>query len=193
MNLQLQRLHRLLSPRPAVHVEHLGRALLSMTVNRLFLNSTKSRRNFSEGSRNSFKTNQGDFLILPSPLLVSRSSVPPKVFDEVDPYNYTSGHWLNRDQFQRYARFVEFDFSALCKKVIQLCPGAHEIASCEKKEGGFNRVFIFTMNNGDRIVARVPFRNAGPEKLATHSEVATMAYSMLEVPVLIFLIQLTLI
>jgi len=188
--------YRLLSSQRAVHVEHFGgRALLSMTSSRLSSISTKTRWNFSEKERNDFQNNQGKFLLLRAPLLFNRSSAapPPKMFGKLDPYNYTSGRWLNRDQLQRDARFVEFDFSALCKKVLQLCPGAHEIKSCEKKEGGFNRVFIFTMNNGDRIVARIPFRIAGPERLTTHSEVATMAYSILESPVLIIPKQLTLI
>lgn len=168
------------------HVKHLGQALLSMTASRSSSISTKTKRNFSKKPLNNFQNNQGEFLLLRKSLLVNRSSVHPKMFGELDPYNYTSGRWLNRDQLQRDARFVEFNFSALCKKVLQLCPGAHKITSCEKKEGGFNRVFIFTMNNGGRVVARVPFRIAGPERLTTHSEVATMAYSILESPVLIF-------
>jgi hypothetical protein len=99
--------------------------------------------------------------------------------DRLDPYVYTSGRWLHRDQLQREARLLKFDFSALCEKVISLCPGAHKIRSYDKKEGGFNRVFIFQMDNGARIVARIPFRIAGPEVLTTHSEVATMDYSKL--------------
>lgn len=83
-------------------------------------------------------------------------------------------------------------FLPFARPVLQLCPGAHEITRCENKEGGFNRVFIFTMNNEDLIVARVPFRIAGPERLTTHSEVATMAYSMLESPMLLSPKQLTL-
>lgn len=82
--------------------------------------------------------------------------------DGPDPYLYTSGRWLNRDRLQRDARVVNFNFPALCEKVIALCPGAIEIQSFEKKEGGFNRVFIFQMDNGKRIVARIPFSNSWP-------------------------------
>lgn len=45
-----------------------------------------------------------------------------------------------------------------------------------KKEGGFNRVFIYSMDKGARVAARIPFHVAGPKGLMTHSEVATMAY-----------------
>jgi hypothetical protein len=47
-----------------------------------------------------------------------------------------------------------------------------------KTEGGFNRVFTLSMDNGARVVVKLPFRAvavAGPPKLMTSSEVATMA------------------
>ncbi|KAI4157290.1 MAG: hypothetical protein LQ342_008408 [Letrouitia transgressa] len=50
------------------------------------------------------------------------------------------------------------------------------IASYEKKEGGYNKVFIFTMNNASRIVVRLPTRISGPPRLTTNSEVATIKY-----------------
>ncbi|KAI9036879.1 phosphotransferase family protein [Aspergillus affinis] len=93
-----------------------------------------------------------------------------------DPYRYTSGRWLNRDELERNSRYIRFDFSALCERAISLCPGATKIIECEKKEGGFNRVFIFRMDTGIRIVARLPTPIAGPPGLVTNSEVATMTY-----------------
>ncbi|KAE8391319.1 hypothetical protein BDV23DRAFT_193235 [Aspergillus alliaceus] len=47
--------------------------------------------------------------------------------------------------------------------VIELCSGADAIMACRKIEGNF---LIFTMNNAQQIVARIPF----------HSEVATIRY-----------------
>ena len=88
----------------------------------------------------------------------------------------TSGHWLHRDKVQQQARFLKFDFPLLCQKAVDVCPGVGSILRCVKKEGGFNRVFIFDMENGTRVVARLPFRVAGPQNLTTHSEVATMTY-----------------
>lgn len=45
-----------------------------------------------------------------------------------------------------------------------------------RKRGVFNRVFIFTMDNGRRIVAKLPFVLAGPSMLTTSSEVATIQH-----------------
>ncbi|EHK96215.1 putative Altered inheritance of mitochondria protein 9, mitochondrial [Glarea lozoyensis 74030] len=96
--------------------------------------------------------------------------------DGPDPLVFTSGHWLHRDAQQRDARTLDFDFNALCKKVVELCPGSRQVETFEKAESGFNRVFLFLMDNGTGIVARIPFRIAGPAGLTTNSEVATMAY-----------------
>jgi hypothetical protein len=97
-----------------------------------------------------------------------------------DPYHYTTGRWLNRDELQRKARYRKFDFAALCQKAVNTCSGATRVIRYEKKEGGFNRVFILYLDNGERVVARVPFRIAGPRRLTTNSEVATLTYGMME-------------
>lgn len=100
----------------------------------------------------------------------------PNVHVDPDPYAYSSGRWLCWDKSERESRYIQFNFSALCKRAIALCPGAKSIASYEKKEGGYNRVFIFTMDNTRRVVARLPTRLSGPPGLTTNSEVATIKY-----------------
>lgn len=95
---------------------------------------------------------------------------------ETNSYTYTSGHWLHRDQEQRDARYIGFDFDQLRKKVIGLYRGANKVTSCHKHEGGFNRVFVFTLDHTQRVVARLPTHIAGPPKLTTSSEVATIEY-----------------
>ncbi|PKY01810.1 hypothetical protein P168DRAFT_334752 [Aspergillus campestris IBT 28561] len=94
----------------------------------------------------------------------------------LDPHNYTGGRWLHRDELQRNARRMMFDFSALCERATRFCPGATRVVHCEKKEGRCNRVFLLTMNTGSRVVARLPTSISGPPRLTTNSEVATMAY-----------------
>ncbi|KAJ5629939.1 hypothetical protein N7528_003596 [Penicillium herquei] len=93
-----------------------------------------------------------------------------------DPCRYTSGRWLRNDKFERQARYIDVNFELLCRKVIEISNGAESIVSCEKKEGGFNRVFIFTMDDGSRVIARLPFVISGPARLTTASEVATIHY-----------------
>ena len=93
-----------------------------------------------------------------------------------DPHHYTSGRWLRSDELERRCRFVDFDFTELCKRAIDVCPGAKHLLRYEKKEGASNRVFVMVMDNDAKVVARVPFSVAGPPRLTTNSEVATMAY-----------------
>ncbi|KAL2817159.1 kinase-like domain-containing protein [Aspergillus granulosus] len=95
---------------------------------------------------------------------------------KIKPHTYTSGRWLRRDKLETDSRYIKFSFVALCQRVVELCPGASHIKACRKIEGGFNRVFIFTLDSEKTIVARLPFRLAGPAKLTTLSEVATIRY-----------------
>ncbi|KAB8346323.1 hypothetical protein FH972_023367 [Carpinus fangiana] len=93
-----------------------------------------------------------------------------------DPCKYTSGSWLDRDGQRKASRYIDFDFSALMKEAISCCSGARRIVDCRKAEGGFNKLFFFVMDNGARVVARLPTRLAGPPTLTTHSEVATLRF-----------------
>jgi len=73
-----------------------------------------------------------------------------------------------------------FDFLALCERAVYACPGATRVVKFDKREGGFNRVFLLTMDNGPCVVARVPTGIAGPPRLTTNSEVATITYCKVE-------------
>jgi len=94
----------------------------------------------------------------------------------LDPYTYTTGRWLNRDRLERESRYIQFDFAALCKRTVELCPTARRVVRYEKKEGGFNRAFVMIMDDETKIVAKLATRIAGPQGLTTNSEVATMTY-----------------
>jgi hypothetical protein len=108
--------------------------------------------------------------------LISLGITRANVHTDRDPHIYTSGRWLRRDKLERDSRYILFDFNRLCERVVEMCPGAFSIAAYEKKEGGYNRVFIFSTDNGKRVVAKLPFSLAGPLRLTTNSEVATMKY-----------------
>ncbi|WEW59407.1 hypothetical protein PRK78_004879 [Emydomyces testavorans] len=97
-----------------------------------------------------------------------------------DPREYIDGRFLHQDTLQRKSRYIEFNFDQLCRIAIEQCEDASGIARYERKEGGYNRVFILTMNTGKRVVARIPTRVAGPSCLITNSEVATVTYCMFE-------------
>jgi hypothetical protein len=93
-----------------------------------------------------------------------------------DPYAYTQGRWLDRDSQKRKAREIRFDFDALLDIAVKFSDGACEVVSCEKKEGSFNRAFVILLDNGVKVVARLPNRLAGPPRLTLSSEVATLQY-----------------
>lgn len=95
-----------------------------------------------------------------------------------DPYSYSRGRWLDRDEQRQKARRLEFNFDALLDVAVNCSVGAREVVACEKKEGGFNRVFIIEFDNGAKVVAKVPMQFAGPTALTTMSEVATLRYGI---------------
>lgn len=124
--------------------------------------------------------------VLPSkpfcPMCGSCSNFPRKLLLTVciafDPYSYTRGHWLDRDEQRRKARRLDFNFDALLDVAVNHSEGAREVVACEKREGGFNRVFIIEFDNGAKVVAKVPMQYAGPTSWTTLSEVATMKYGI---------------
>jgi hypothetical protein len=94
----------------------------------------------------------------------------------MDPYAYTSGRWLKNHAAETAARQLRFDFEGLCRRAVACRPGASKVIRWEKYEGSYNRAFVLHLNDGSTLVARVPFSAAGPPRLVTNSEVATMAY-----------------
>lgn len=100
-------------------------------------------------------------------------------------FNYTSGRWLWNEEAQLAARSISFNVEAL-KQTACRALHAQSCASLQKiGEGGFNKALRLTMDDGRTIIAKLPHPNAGPAKLTTSSEVATMEYarSVLNLPV----------
>jgi hypothetical protein len=85
---------------------------------------------------------------------------------------------LYQDEQRQNSRRLDFNFDALLDVAVDHSEGAREVVSCEKKEGGFNRVFIIEFDNGAKVVAKVPMQYAGPTSWTTMSEVATMRYGI---------------
>jgi hypothetical protein len=75
-------------------------------------------------------------------------------------------------------RKLEFDFDALLGLAIDRSPGATRVLSCDKKEGGLNRVFVIRLDNGKSVIARFPTKLAGPPRANVSSEVATLRFGI---------------
>ncbi|KAL3447722.1 hypothetical protein BJX65DRAFT_295555 [Aspergillus insuetus] len=112
------------------------------------------------------------------PGLMNTASDFGRILTGIESYAYTSGRFLRRDKLEVDARYTHFDFPALCRKAIDLSMGANAITNCRKIEGGFNRVFIFTLDNGNRLVGSVSIR--GPCKLSALADVSTIRYLQLK-------------
>ncbi len=91
-------------------------------------------------------------------------------------FRYTSGRWLWNEEEQLSARFRRFNVEQL-KQTAARSVGAKSCTSIEKiGQGGYNKVFRLTTDDGRAVIARIPNPNAGPAFLTTASEVATMDF-----------------
>ncbi|KAL2835767.1 kinase-like domain-containing protein [Aspergillus pseudodeflectus] len=95
-----------------------------------------------------------------------------------DLYTYTSGRFIFNESRRLYERYVEFDPCALLRETEKLVGNCHGHATRIAKlaEGGFNRVFLITMDDGFEVIAKIPYRLAGPRHYATASEAATLHF-----------------
>ena len=82
-------------------------------------------------------------------------------------------------------RYVRFNVPALMS-IAATAVGRDRCVEINKiAEGGFNKVFLLTMNDGYEVIARLPTPIAGPAHYTTASEVATMDFlrTRLDIPV----------
>jgi hypothetical protein len=100
-------------------------------------------------------------------------------------FRYTSGRWLWNEREQLEARYRRFDVPSLQQAACQAV-GADKCISFEKiGEGNYNKAYRLEMEDGRKVIAKVPHPNAGPRVLTTASEVATMEFArtILNIPV----------
>ncbi|RPD53323.1 protein kinase subdomain-containing protein PKL CAK Fmp29 [Lentinus tigrinus ALCF2SS1-7] len=95
-----------------------------------------------------------------------------------DLFEYTSGRWLVNDKLRHAERRRHFNVDALRRLAAQsVNRKPDDIESLRKlAEGGFNRVFLITMRDGFRMIARIPYSNTVPKYFAVASETATLAF-----------------
>lgn len=93
-----------------------------------------------------------------------------------DLFSYTSGRFVYNENSQLRRRHVEFNVAALKQAVIKHT-GRNKIIDLVKiGEGGFNRAFLLTLEDGFQAVAKIPYNLSMPKKYATSSEVATLSF-----------------
>ncbi|KAI1947402.1 hypothetical protein LOZ57_003128 [Ophidiomyces ophidiicola] len=96
--------------------------------------------------------------------------------EERDLFTYTSGRYLYNEKLRLIERHVEFNVRAL-KSIAARSVGRESVTGITKlAEGGFNRVFLLTMNDGFEAIVKIPYLHTVPKMFTTESEVATLDF-----------------
>ncbi|KAI7236741.1 hypothetical protein KC330_g3579 [Hortaea werneckii] len=93
-----------------------------------------------------------------------------------DFYRYTSGRWLWNEESRLQERYKQFNIPGLKSLAAKACGAQSCIGIVKLAEGGFNKVFRLTSDNGAVVIARIPTPVVGPISKALASEVATMDF-----------------
>ncbi|KAH9864503.1 hypothetical protein J1614_010437, partial [Plenodomus biglobosus] len=104
----------------------------------------------------------------------------------MDPiFCYTNGRWLWDEREQLESRYRRFDVSSLQQAACQAVGADRRISFKKIGEGNYNKAYRLEMEDGRRVIVKVPHPNAGPQVLTTASEVATMEFArtILNIPV----------
>ncbi|KAI1947423.1 hypothetical protein LOZ53_006289 [Ophidiomyces ophidiicola] len=94
-----------------------------------------------------------------------------------------AGCSFNEDQRLR-ERYVRFNAQELMRTAARAV-GSDCVHIEKMAEGGFNKIFLLTMDNGNEVIARIPTPIAGTPFYSTASEVATMDFlrTILDLPI----------
>ena len=93
-----------------------------------------------------------------------------------DFFRYTAGRFLFDEIKQMACRYVQFDMNELVHIAISSTASRSCVAVHKLPEGQFSKAFLLTMDDGKRVIAKVPNPNAGRSHYTTASEVATMDF-----------------
>ncbi|KDQ08500.1 hypothetical protein BOTBODRAFT_148707 [Botryobasidium botryosum FD-172 SS1] len=84
--------------------------------------------------------------------------------------------WLNNERAHPSIRRLDFNIEAPGDRAAKATGAAECTNMVFEAEGGFNRASRVIMDNGRQVIARIPFPNAGPQRITTQSQVATMDF-----------------
>lgn len=93
-----------------------------------------------------------------------------------DFFRYTAGRFLFEERNQMASRYVKFDMNELVHIAAKSIASRSCVEVRKLPEGQYNKAFLLTMDDGKRVIAKVPNPNAGRPHYTTASEVATMDF-----------------
>jgi len=93
-----------------------------------------------------------------------------------DFFRYTAGRFLFEEKNQMACRYVKFDMNELVHIAASSIASKSCVAVRKLPEGQYSKAFLLTMDDGKRVIAKVPNPNAGRPHYTTASEVATLDF-----------------
>ncbi|CAK3795388.1 Hypothetical predicted protein [Lecanosticta acicola] len=90
-------------------------------------------------------------------------------------YKYTNGTFLTNATNAVHRRYLKFDLNELCS-IASRTGTTSAVTEVEKIEGGFSKALLLKKLDGTEVVAKLPFKIAGPAHYTTASEVAVLQY-----------------
>jgi len=102
------------------------------------------------------------------------SNIPSQLDAPQEFFNYTSGRWISNEREQLEARRIIFSVEGLKSAAAKVLGVSNSFDMTKLGEGLFNRAFLLSNSDGADVVARLPTSVAGPKRLTTASEVATI-------------------
>ncbi|WEW60945.1 hypothetical protein PRK78_006433 [Emydomyces testavorans] len=113
------------------------------------------------------------------------SPMPQSSESEESLFQNTSRRWIYNETLRLKERYVRFNIPELMQVATAAANTRHCVRIEKLAEGGFNKIFLLTMDNEYEVIARIPTPIAGPPHYTTASEVATMDFlrNILEIPV----------
>ena len=93
-----------------------------------------------------------------------------------DFFRYTAGRFIFEETNQMACRYVKFDMNELVHIAASSIASRSCVAVRKLPEGQYIKAFLLTMDDGKRVIAKVPNPNAGRPHYTTASEVATMDF-----------------
>ncbi|SMR44111.1 unnamed protein product [Zymoseptoria tritici ST99CH_3D1] len=92
-----------------------------------------------------------------------------------DLYRYTNGSFLANEAKAFDRRYLKFNLDELCS-IASRIGSISAVKEVVKMEGGFCKALLMKKIDGTEIVAKLPFKIAGPAHYTTASEVAVLKY-----------------
>lgn len=93
-----------------------------------------------------------------------------------DFFRYTAGRFLFEETKQMACRYIQFNMNELVHIAARSIASKSCVAVHKLPEGQHSKAFLLTMDDGKRVVAKIPNPNAGRPHYTTASEVATLDF-----------------